>query len=134
MRVRSIVPAVMLLVSSSATQAQTYGPASGQSPLVLMEVPPDGVAYYEAKERARALLRDRQWAQAEPLVERLASEYRRDPENWMMLGRARFWLGKGREAAAAWERAGPLIGWDLEYANGYRMAMGCGTSKLCSLC
>ena len=119
----TLILATTLLVIPLSAAAQRYDPASGESPLTLLAVPQDGVAYYATKERARALLQNRQWAEAEPLVERLAREYPRDPENWLMLGRTRYWLGKYLEAAAAWEQAGPLIGWDLEFPNGYRMAM-----------
>lgn len=123
MYTRLMLACALLLALAGPARAQWYDPASGQSPRVLMDAPADGVAYYETKERARSLLANREWARAEPLVERLAAEYPRDPENWNMLARTRYWLGKHREAAAAWERAGPLIGWDLQYPNAYRVAM-----------
>jgi tetratricopeptide (TPR) repeat protein len=91
--------------------------------MVLMQVPADGVAYYEARERARALSQNRQFDEALPLLEQLVRDYPRDPETWTMLGRARYRLGKYREAADAWGRAGELIGWDLQYANGYRVSL-----------
>src|SRR5688572_9350130 len=109
MRIKHFAIAAAILLSGTAG-AQTYDPASGESPLVLMKVPADGVAYYETKERARALWAERRWTEAEPLLEQLVRDYPRDPENWTMLGRTRYWLGKHREAADAWGRAGPLIG------------------------
>jgi tetratricopeptide (TPR) repeat protein len=120
---RSLILASLLLASPRAADAQWYDPASGQSPMVLMQVPEDGVAYYQIKERARALLRERQFAEAEPLLEQLVRDYPRDPENWTALGRTRYNLRKFREAADAWGKAGPLIGWDLQYANGYRVSL-----------
>ncbi|MBW3571223.1 MAG: tetratricopeptide repeat protein [Gemmatimonadetes bacterium] len=122
MPIKLIVLAV-LLACPCVAGAQWYDPASGQSPMVLMAGPADGVAYYEMLERARALSQERRFAEAEPLLDQLVRDYPRDPETWTMLGRARYRLGKFREAAEAWERAGPLIGWDLEHANGYRVAL-----------
>lgn len=62
------------------------------------------------------------WAEAEQLFDELTREYPRDPLTWALLGRARLRQGKGHEAAAAYLRAGPLIGWDLQHGNGYRAA------------
>lgn len=122
MPIKLLVLLALLLAPFRAADAQWYDPASGQSPMVLLQVPADGVAYYEARERARALNQERRFAEAVPLLEQLVRDYPRDPETWMMLGRARYWLGKYREAADAWGRAGPLIGWDLQYSNGYRVS------------
>ncbi|MFP5286222.1 MAG: hypothetical protein ACLGI9_10835, partial [Thermoanaerobaculia bacterium] len=115
-----LISALLLLAGTAA--AQTYDPAKGESPLVLLSVPKDGVAYYETKERTRELVRSEKFAEAEPLAEQLARDYPRDGENWMLLARARRGLNKHREAAAAYERAAPLIGWDIEIPNGYHAA------------
>ena len=123
MRLRYFALAAAALLLSRAAAAQTYDPASGESPMVLMAVPADGVAYYEAKERARALSAGRRWAETEPLLERLVAEYPRDPENWTMLGRTQYRLGKFREAAVSWGRAGQLTGRDVGFPNGYRVAL-----------
>jgi tetratricopeptide (TPR) repeat protein len=122
MPIKHLLLFALLLLSSRPARAQWYDPASGQSPMVLMDVPEDGVAYYETKERARVLHDSSKWTEVEPLLEQLVADYPRDPENWTMLGRTRFRLRKFREAAQAWERAGPLTGWDLEFGNGYRAA------------
>ena len=115
---------LLLLVQAAgaAAGAQTYDPAKGESPLILLSVPKDGVAYYETKERARELVRSEKYAEAEPLAERLARDYPRDGENWMLLARVKRGLNKHLEAAAAHERAAPLIGWDIEFPNGYQAA------------
>ncbi|HEX2211522.1 MAG TPA: hypothetical protein VHG93_27800 [Longimicrobium sp.] len=123
MHLRYFALAAAALLLSRAAAAQTYDPASGESPMVLMAVPADGVAYYEAKERARALSAERRWAETEPLLERLVAEYPRDPENWTMLGRTQYRLGKFREAAVSWGRAGQLTGRDVGFPNGYRVAL-----------
>jgi len=115
--------AAALLLSGTAA-AQTYDPAAGKSPLVLLEAPQDGVAYYETKARARDLVKSEKYAEAEPLAEQLGRDYPRDPENWILLGKIRWNLKKYAEAAAAYEKAGPLIGWDLEFEHGYLMAAG----------
>src|SRR5829696_7287687 len=96
MPIERILLFTLLLLSSRPAAAQWYDPASGQSPMALMAVPEDGVAYYEVKERARALYEGSQWAEVEPLLERLVRDYPRDPENWTMLGRTRFRLRKFR--------------------------------------
>jgi tetratricopeptide (TPR) repeat protein len=80
------------------------------------------VAYFEAKERARSLYEAQKYAEAEPLLDQLVRDYPRDPESWMMLGYARRRLNNYAGAAAAYEKAGPLIGWDLQFWNGYRIA------------
>lgn len=118
------VSGAIAIALASPTAAQLYDPWKDPSPLQLLQAPDDGVAYYRKLTKARALYRDRQFARAEPLLEQLTREYARDPFVWMMLGETRYELAKGLEAAAAWQKAGQLIGWDLEFANGYRMAMG----------
>ncbi|HSU13138.1 hypothetical protein [Longimicrobium sp.] len=112
---------ISLLLAGTAG-AQTYDPAKGESPLTLLSVPADGVAYFQAKTRARELFNAQKWAEAEPLLLRLARDYPRDPENWYLLGFAQRNLHHDAEAAVSFERAGPLIGWDLQHWNGYRMA------------
>jgi hypothetical protein len=93
------------------------------SPLSLLEVPADGVAYHDLLVRARALHAKEDWAGAEPLLEKLVREYQRDPHVWMMLADTKEELKKWGEAVEARRRAGPLIGWDLEFANGYMIAI-----------
>lgn len=110
-----------LLLCGSAT-AQTYDPDT-TSPLTLLQAPPDGVSYFETLERARAAHAAQNWAAAEPLLEQLTRLYDRDPHVWMMLGDAREGLTQYDEAIEAYRRAGPLIGWDLEYANAYNVAI-----------
>jgi hypothetical protein len=100
-----------------------YDPESGASPLVLLAAPKDGVAYYEMKMRAGRLYRDGKYAEAEPLLERLAREYPRDPENWRLLASTKESLHKPLEAIPAHEQAGKLIGWDLEFWSGYNIAI-----------
>lgn len=119
-RIASIV--VFATILSAKAEAQTYDPATGQSPLSLLAAPADGVAYFQVKERARELFQAQKWAEAEPLLEQLARDYPRDPENWTLLGFVKRYLNKPVEAAAAFEKAGPLIGWDIQNWNGYRMA------------
>lgn len=121
-RTSMAVMVALVLLFSTIADAQTYDPKTGESPLILMAVPKDGVAYYETKVRARALVESEKHAEAEPLVERLVRDYPRDPENWTLLALAKRGLKKYAEAAAAHEKAGPLIGWDIEFANGYYMA------------
>jgi len=118
----NIVAAVLACAVSTQALSQSYDPESGQSPLVLLQGPQDGVAYYQKLEKARELNAAEQWAEAEPLWDALVREYPRCAECWMLLGRTKLRLQKGDEAAVAYRRAGPLIGWDLQYANGYRAA------------
>jgi tetratricopeptide (TPR) repeat protein len=100
-----------------------YDPKSGVSPLVLLATPGNGVAYYETKVRARRLYGEGKFAEVEPLLERLAREYPRDPENWRLLAFTKENLKKPLEAISAHKQAGKLIGWDLEFWSGYYIAI-----------
>ena len=123
MKLERMAPIVLTaLLLAGTARAQTYDPGTGASPLTLLAAPADGVAYFETKTRARELFRAQRYAEAEPLLQRLAREYPRDPENWYLLGVAQRTLNKHAEALVAFERAGPLMGWDLQYWNGYRVA------------
>ena len=97
--------------------------AAYADPMDLMAVPADGVAYYRAKAEARRLWREKKYAEAEPLYERVTREYPRDAWTWMTLARVKSRLDKHGEAARANEIAGPLIGWDVEYPIGYHIAI-----------
>jgi hypothetical protein len=110
------------LFAAAPAKAQTYDPATGASPLTLLAVPADGVAYYQARARSRELFEARRYAEAEPLLLQLTREYPRDPENWWLLGLAQDRLGKHAGAVVAFGKAGPLIGWDLQFWNGYEVA------------
>lgn len=103
-----VVPA--LLLSHTATEAQRYDPAV-QSPLNLLTAPADAVAYFDARQRVRALLGEGKAAEAESLIEQITREYPRDGENWLALGHVRRALKKFPEAAAAYEKAGELLWW-----------------------
>lgn len=74
------------LLLAGTTDAQAYDPAAGTSPLTLLAAPTDGVAYHEARLRARELFGAQKFAEAQPVLEQLARDYPRDPENWMLLG------------------------------------------------
>lgn len=105
-----------------APYSRTYDSGTGTSPLSLLTAPRDAVGYYEAKLRARSLISGKQFAVAEPLVEFLAREYPRDPENWALLANVKQALKKHREAALAHARGGQLRGWDLGSGHGLDMA------------
>ncbi|MBV9109090.1 MAG: tetratricopeptide repeat protein [Gemmatimonadetes bacterium] len=123
MHIRTIAfAAATALVLAAPARAQTYDPASGTSPLTLTAVPGDGVAYFQARERARALFEQQKWGDAIPILRQLVRDYPRDPENWMMLGLSARALNRWDEAFDAFQHAGPLAGWDLPVWNGYRMA------------
>lgn len=94
--------------ADSAVHLAVLDPAPG---LELLAAPADGPAYLHLRSQARRLLSQREYAQSLPLLEEVARVYPRDGQNWMRLGHARFALGRHREAAEAFERAGPLLGW-----------------------
>jgi hypothetical protein len=120
----NLKPLAVLALSllSTPLAAQSYDPSTGESPLTLLAAPQDGVAYFQAKERAREHFQARRFAEAEPLLLQLARDYPRDAENWYLLGLTQTGLGKHAEAYTAYQKAGPLMGWDVQYWNGYRMA------------
>jgi tetratricopeptide (TPR) repeat protein len=109
----------------SAAGSQNYDPSkTGARPVQeLASGPTDGVAYYQAKLRARELLDQEKAAEAEVLLERLTQDYPRDGQAWLWLGSAKDALGKYVEAAKANERAGSLIGWGFTQVPGYRAAV-----------
>jgi hypothetical protein len=92
-------------------QRPHYDPRSGDSPLMLTKAPADGVAYHALRSRVRNLYDAKAYDEALPLAEQLVRDYPRDGQNWMMLARTRLQLSKHAEAAAAYERAGALLGW-----------------------
>ena len=101
-----------LLLCGAPASAQSYDSRT-ESPLTLLEAPEDGLAYYRTLTRARTLFAAGQYAEAETLAEWLTREYPRDGENWILLGRIKARLQKPAESAAAYERAGPIVGWGL---------------------
>ena len=107
--------ALALSLGACALGAQSYEPERGASPLTLLAAPPDAQAYHARRTRVLALVAEGKGAEAEPLAERLTREYPRDGENWILLGRARRLTGRHAEAAEAFERAGPLLGWGVPY-------------------
>lgn len=119
---RLLAGAAAGVLLSSGAHAQTYAPSSGESPLVLLQVPKDGVAYYDARKKAEALWQAKKFAEAEPIAEQLVRDYPRDPDNWSLLGRVKRSLSKHAEAGTAFNKAGPLQGWGLQFPNGYRVA------------
>src|SRR5262245_15041773 len=120
MRLACALAAVVLAAPPGIARA--FDPAK-DSPFTLLAVPDDGIGYLRDRQAARQLWRDKRYAEAEPLFERLVREYPRDAWTWMTLARVKSRLGKHAEAARANERAGPLIGWDVEYPVGYRLAI-----------
>lgn len=90
----------------------------------LMATPDDPIGYYDAKERAHALVHDNKAAEAEPLAERITREYPRDGENWLLLGAVKRTLGKHAESAVAHERAGELLHWGSEEDTAAVAAIG----------
>jgi tetratricopeptide (TPR) repeat protein len=97
----------------------------------LLSAAPDPVAYLEARERVLGFTRDNQGtaAEVEALAERLVREYPLDGDNWFRLAEIKKALGRDAEAADAYERAGPLIGWGMTAAPRFlaahrRVALG----------
>jgi hypothetical protein len=107
------------LAIAGGAHAQTYTPTAGESPLVLLRGPDDGVDYFMRLQLSQALVQASRWAEAEAILESLVAEFDRDPFVWMNLRRTRLELGKSLEAAEAARRAGELIGWDIAFPNGY---------------
>jgi len=114
--------ALLSTTCSAPLSAQSYDPASGKSPLVLLEAPADGFGYHLLRERAEALYKAEKWAEAEPLAEKIAHEYPRDGDNWLLLGSIKEKLEKYEEAAAANGRAGTLLGSGLTEGPFFRAA------------
>jgi tetratricopeptide (TPR) repeat protein len=73
------------------------------------------MGYHLLRTRVIALYDAQKWQEAEPLIEQLVRGYPRDPDNWRMLARTKRRLGKFIEAAAAAERARPVLNRQGEY-------------------
>lgn len=110
------------ILFATAGSAQNYSPESGASPLSLLQAPGDGIAYHELWKRAKALIEAGKLAEARALIEQRVHEYPRDPENWQLLAGLRSEAGDHSGAAAAYEKAGELWGWDIGQRNGYLAA------------
>lgn len=110
----AIFATIGLILQVETAVSQWYDPETGD-PLSLLSVPQDGVEYYQTVNRVRSLLASRQYAEAEPLAEQLTREYPRDGQNWILLATIKRLLDKPEESAAAYEEAGPLLGWGLWY-------------------
>jgi hypothetical protein len=108
--------------NTPVTRQTEYDPSSGESPLELLATPPNGAVYFSLKLQARQLFREKRFAEAEPLLDRLAVAYPRDPDNWRMLADTKAALKKPLAAVEANREAGKLLGWDLEYWAGYKLA------------
>lgn len=122
MRTGLLAATLSTFLASGTLGAQTYDPSAGESPLTLLAVPADGVAYFQLRERAHEAFNGQRWAEAVPMLRQLAQAYPRDPENWWMLAIAQRLTGQHADALVSSQRAGPLIGWDLQFWNGYRVA------------
>ena len=114
--------ALLLTTCAAPLNSQSYDPASDKSPLTLLQAPADGFGYHLLRERAEALYKAEKWAEAEPLAEKIAREYPRDGDNWLLLGSIKENLKKYEEAAAANERAGTLLGSGLTEVPFFRAA------------
>ncbi len=121
-RFAATTAALLCALAAPPAPAQSFDP-DRDSPLSLLAVPADGVAYFDTRTRAEALFAERKYAEAEPLAERLVREYPRDGENWILLGRVKAALDRYAEAAAAYERAGPLMGWGVFHLAGVNAAL-----------
>jgi tetratricopeptide (TPR) repeat protein len=71
---------------------------------------PDPLDYADVKERARRLVEQEKFVQAEPLAERLIAAYPVDGGNWLLAARVKRKLGKYDEAARVYRRASEALG------------------------
>lgn len=134
-RIVTIATVVVIAATGGrALPAQTFDPAKDDV-TTLLATPPDGVAWFELRNRAISLSNQRKWSEAEPLFEQLVREYPRDGMAWILLGNLKGNLKKPAEAAAAFERAGAIVGWGppwnprLQVAL-YRLAAGDRTGAM----
>jgi tetratricopeptide (TPR) repeat protein len=71
---------------------------------------PSPLRYFETHERAHELAASDHFAEAEPLVDQLVSNYPFDGHNWLLAGRVKRRLGKLDEAVSAYRKAMALLG------------------------
>lgn len=75
-----------------------------------LAAPADPLAYFADRVAAEAAIEARDFARAEPLLERLTAAYPLDAESWLGLAIAKRQLGKAEEAIAAYRRVITLAG------------------------
>lgn len=109
--VRSTSMVLVLTVTSSRGVLAQARDTTPLGPRAMLGSPTDAIAYVSAKNRARSLLVQGRAADAKPLIDRVITEYPRDPGNWTLLARVERALGHHLASAAAFERAGELGGW-----------------------
>lgn len=98
------VIAAMSLPSTASAQRSA---ADLTAPLA---APDDPLAYYADREAASVAMEERDFAEAEPLLQRLTSAYPLDADTWAELAFAQNRLGKSAEAIAAYQRVMALAG------------------------
>ena len=82
-----------------------------------LAAPADPLAYHAERVAAEAAIEARDFARAEPILERLTGAYPLDAESWLGLAIAKRQLGKADEAIAAYRRVITLAGPDFGRAH-----------------
>lgn len=82
-----------------------------------LAAPADPLAYHADRVAAEAAVNARDFARAEPILERLTAAYPLDAENWLGLALTKRQLGKASEAIAAYRRVIALAGPDYGRAH-----------------
>jgi tetratricopeptide (TPR) repeat protein len=71
---------------------------------------PDPLLYFDLRKKAARLAADGHFSDAEPLVDRLVTDYPIDGQNWLFAGRVKRRLGKFDNASRAYRKAIELLG------------------------
>lgn len=110
---RGFIGAACLLASAaaSAQSAPAAARPDGLDGLALLQArAPDPLDYVDLRARARQLVEQERYAEAESLTERLVAAYPFDGGNWLVDARVKRKLGEYDEAASAYRRANALLG------------------------
>jgi tetratricopeptide (TPR) repeat protein len=107
----AIYCAILLSASSESNAQTTRTRPDGLDGLSVAQMPlPDPLQYFELQRQAEKLVAMEDYANAEPLTERLTKDYPIDGHNWLLYARAERHLGKYKTAAEAYRHTMALLG------------------------
>ena len=106
----SVVIMLSGMLSTAAAEIARARP-DGLDGMAMAQMPlPDPLNYFDAQRKASQLVDGEKFADAEPLVEQLVTDYPIDGHNWLLVARVKRHLGKYTEAANAYRQAIVLLG------------------------
>ena len=119
----SVALLLSCVVPATAGESERARPDGLDGLAVLQSPLPAPLDYFDTRKKATELVASEKFAEAEPLVARLANAYPFDGHNWLLMGRVERNLGKYGEAANAYRKAIALLGPGVPGRAGYWLAV-----------